>query len=97
MLLPDTSLESGSAFAQAICDRVRSAAFGSDDPTVSITVSIGLAGAPDGATLEELLLAADRRLYLAKDGGRDQVIASDRPTPRVDAWRRDQPRMLVPV
>jgi diguanylate cyclase (GGDEF)-like protein len=40
----------------------------------AITVSIGLAAAPqDGATAEQLIEIADRRLYDAKRSGRDRV------------------------
>ncbi len=40
-----------------------------------VTVSIGAVGLPDvGHTAEELMLAADRALYAAKDAGRNQVV-----------------------
>jgi diguanylate cyclase (GGDEF)-like protein len=43
-----------------------------------ITVSIGVAGAESGATVEEILAAADAALYLAKDEGRNRIVyASD--------------------
>ena len=79
LLMRDAPAELGLARARALCETVRGAAFGFAGPGPSITVSIGLATAADGTTLEELLLAADRRLYLAKASGRDRVVASDRP------------------
>jgi len=43
-----------------------------------VTISAGVATSPDhGATPDELLLAADRALYEAKEGGRDQVALAD--------------------
>jgi len=42
-------------------------------------VSIGVATArgQSGDTFERLLAAADRTLYLAKDGGRDRVVVAE--------------------
>lgn len=49
-------------------------------PTRCLTLSAGVASLPDdGDTAEDLLEAADRRLYAAKDAGRDRVVAADRP------------------
>jgi two-component system cell cycle response regulator len=42
---------------------------------VSVTVSIGVASWPeDGTTAQEILACADRRLYKAKQEGRDRVV-----------------------
>jgi len=42
-----------------------------------VTVSLGVASSPqDGKSAEELLLAADKYLYSAKDGGRNRVCGS---------------------
>ncbi len=46
---------------------------------VSLTVSIGVASWPeDGMTAAEILACADRRLYQAKESGRDQVVGPPR-------------------
>lgn len=51
---------------------------GKDGTTFGVSFSAGLAGAPeDGATIEALLAAADRRLYEAKDAGRDRVVGGE--------------------
>jgi diguanylate cyclase (GGDEF)-like protein len=78
LLLRATSPTAAHGHALRLCEAVRGTRFGPDVPDLAVTVSIGLAGAPDGTTLEELLLAADRRLYLAKAAGRDRVVWTDR-------------------
>lgn len=43
-----------------------------------VTISAGVATYPDDAqTLDELIASADRRLFAAKDRGRDQVVCDD--------------------
>ncbi len=45
---------------------------------VSVTASLGIAGYPHhGKSIQELLSAADRALYCAKAGGRDQIKTFD--------------------
>jgi PleD family two-component response regulator len=45
---------------------------------ISITASIGVADSTGIGELTELLAAADRALYRAKDAGRDRVVAARR-------------------
>lgn len=46
-------------------------------PTVPVTVSVGVATAPDdGATIDLLFDAADKRLYKAKRTGRNRVVGA---------------------
>jgi diguanylate cyclase (GGDEF)-like protein len=80
LILPAT----GQDGARAVADRIRAAlhdvgAEGSDwhrDDVVA-SGSLGLATYPDdGGTAEEMLLAADRALFVAKRGGRDRIATA---------------------
>ncbi|GII24689.1 GGDEF domain-containing protein [Planosporangium mesophilum] len=44
-----------------------------DNPAPTITVSVGVAAAPGGTALEDLVERADKALYDAKNSGRNQV------------------------
>jgi len=58
---------------------------------VSVTISIGVASFPeDGLTAAEVLACADRRLYEAKEGGRDRVVGPPRATARPVEQREEE-------
>jgi diguanylate cyclase len=64
-----------------VAERIRGAieahTFVLDDVSIGITISIGVATAPgDGTSLKELVGAADRALYRAKESGRNRVCAA---------------------
>ena len=71
LLLPGT----GSTEAAGVAERVRRRLKALEDP-VTVTVSLGVAGAPGGAPLEALLRDADQALYAAKRAGRDRVAVA---------------------
>jgi diguanylate cyclase (GGDEF)-like protein len=49
----------------------------------AVTLSLGVAVLPqDGMTARELLASADRHLYIAKQAGRDRVVAGAHPVKR---------------
>lgn len=53
-------------------------ALAEDERDPRLTVSVGIATFPeDGTTLDDLVTAADRRLYAAKRAGRNRVVATD--------------------
>ncbi|MBZ0106381.1 MAG: GGDEF domain-containing protein [Sulfuricella denitrificans] len=74
-LLPHCSPQDAIDAAQAILQTVRKAAFGAL-PAGKVTCSIGVSWWTVGhpVTGEELLKCADKRLYEAKQGGRDRVV-----------------------
>jgi diguanylate cyclase (GGDEF)-like protein len=79
-LLPETSLEGAEAKAQMLERSVRELRIPHEDSEVAegiITISVGVAVSmpASGAECAELILCADRSLYMAKDAGRGQVKA----------------------
>ena len=83
VMLPGAS----EAVAQQIAERLRAtleqAAIEYAGATLKVTASVGLAVWPDnGAQADELLAAADRALYAAKAGGRNQVVCAPRTVAR---------------
>ncbi len=80
VICPGADLASGMEIAERLRTSVRENViqFGTFDRAV--TVSLGVAQCLDEhADMDALLKAADRRLYLAKEGGRDRVVAHEPP------------------
>ena len=77
IVMPDTDL----AGAAEVCDRIRRSVEDVDwtdlAPGLHVTMSFGVAAAPSDTTMtvEALLDAADSRLHLAKNRGRNMVVA----------------------
>lgn len=77
VVFPDSRLEAVSARVNAMRSALAAASFQNAGDTQSLTFSAGLAQWPeDGATLDAVLEAADRRLYAAKSAGRNRVSAA---------------------
>jgi diguanylate cyclase (GGDEF)-like protein len=73
--LPATDKVGARRLAEAVCAAVTGRNFSKDGVTVSPTLSIGVSAQPDdGDTYEQLFQAADRALYRAKAGGKNQVV-----------------------
>lgn len=79
LILPHTA----PADAQQVVDRIRTtlqAKVWPRHPERTITVSIGVAGAPAGCgpvTTEQWIAMGDKALYAAKHGGRNRVVVAD--------------------
>lgn len=75
IILPNTGKNIAHSTAEKICERVSSNKFKlQGDKEVSVTISLGVSTYPqDGQTPSELIESADKRLYNAKNNGRNQV------------------------
>lgn len=75
IILPNTGKNVAHSTAEKICERVSSNKFKlQGDKEVSVTISLGVSTYPqDGQTPSELIESADKRLYNAKNNGRNQV------------------------
>jgi two-component system cell cycle response regulator len=77
-ILPETSAEGATTFAERLRERIAAHDFdlGTGQPA-HLTVSIGIASFPSVrvASTEDLFARADEALYRAKSGGRNQVCA----------------------
>lgn len=73
VILPHTSLQEGTAWANRFCANLESSTLLHRNLELPITVSIGVAQWLASMTVEQLLESADRALYDAKDSGRAVV------------------------
>jgi diguanylate cyclase (GGDEF)-like protein/PAS domain S-box-containing protein len=76
VLLRDVSPDEAQAVAERMCAVVRGT-FDVDGHHLTTTISVGIAAAAPGSSIETLLRDADVALYRAKDQGRNQVAWFD--------------------
>lgn len=75
VLLPGTDADGAGNIAERLRKAVMDAAFEADGRSLSVTISIGIATAPDDAQhAQELIEKADRALYQAKHSGRNRSV-----------------------
>ena len=88
-LLSETDEEGARTTGEKIREAIRSEPFGALDETPApVTVSIGVSSYPrHGPTFNDLVEAADRALYRAKQAGRDRVEVADPPSPPLQVAR----------
>jgi len=78
LLLPDTPKQAAIRIAEALRTKVEQERFPGRErqPLGRVTISVGVASYPDdGQDAKAVLACADQRLYHAKHGGRNKVIA----------------------
>lgn len=76
VVLPQTGHEQGLMAAERLRQKISAGITRPDG--MPMTISLGVATAPeDGSDLNALLTWADKRLYLAKNAGRDRVIGRE--------------------
>lgn len=78
VLYKDASLEAARSIAENIRTTIEQRRFQQDGAEFGVTISQGLAEWPrHGTTAEELIAAADRALYAAKQQGRNRIVTAD--------------------
>lgn len=75
LLMPETLLPAAMDSVQAVGRAVREHDWAGHAPGLSVTLSAGVCQHDNGPNLTSTLELADRALYRAKHGGRDQVMA----------------------
>lgn len=75
IILPNTTKDEAFATAQKICNRVAEKTFKlTENNETHVTISLGVSTFPfDGDTAPKIIEAADKKLYNAKNNGRNQV------------------------
>ncbi|MGH2747645.1 MAG: diguanylate cyclase [Actinomycetota bacterium] len=81
-LLSETDVHGAMTTAEKVVDAIRMEPFdGAGEVPINLTVSIGVASFPDhGDSYRNLVEAADRAMYRAKQEGRDRVSVADKPS-----------------
>ncbi|MCC7369730.1 MAG: GGDEF domain-containing protein [Chloroflexi bacterium] len=77
VILPQTRLNQSERLAQRFLEGIRSIAVSHGETSFGLTASIGLAELKRGEEADSWLERADKALYLAKSGGRDQMVIAE--------------------
>ena len=80
VMMPETDLDDASAFAEKIRSLVQATSIETQAGPIPVTVSIGVSTIPHTKihSAKELIVSADKALYRAKKGGRNQVQSEKR-------------------
>jgi diguanylate cyclase (GGDEF)-like protein len=86
ILLPGVSLETAAAVAERIREKIATTEVEVDGNSISMSASFGVAcyPAPGIEDLNDLLKAADKALYVAKESGRNRVVMAEQADPETD-------------
>lgn len=77
VVLPETDLAGAIAFCERVRATVAAQPFSIDDREIRVTLSAGLAGVEPDFDCDRFLAVADRRLYRAKNAGRNRLVYDD--------------------
>ncbi|MGC8837353.1 MAG: diguanylate cyclase [Anaerolineae bacterium] len=75
IILPETDIQGAITVAERIRRAVETYPFASEEGTIRVTVSVGVASHPPVADRNALVRAADEALYTAKRQGKNRVVA----------------------
>jgi diguanylate cyclase (GGDEF)-like protein len=76
IILPETTLEGAKALAEGLREKVEASRFVFQNEQISVTISIGVSALLEqDRTSVDLIKNADGKLYEAKRGGRNKVVA----------------------
>lgn len=79
VIMPETDIESATVIAERLRATVEKHPFYTGEETIHLTISIGAASFPlDAKTPSQLVHAADKALYYAKENGRNRVCRIER-------------------
>jgi len=80
VMMPETDMDDGIAFAEKIRSLLEATSIDTQAGSISVTVSIGVSTIPHPKihSAKELIVSADKALYRAKKGGRNQVQSEKR-------------------
>lgn len=105
IVLPDVELEGARAFGDRIRRRIALTTFSQEGESAAVTISAGVATLLPGMVDTDLVARADRSLYDAKSGGRNQVAAvqvseasesSEMGSPGADSPKTESPEAREP-
>ncbi|NVB41241.1 diguanylate cyclase [Pseudenhygromyxa sp. WMMC2535] len=78
VILPEIDIRGAETFAEKVRGLVEAETFAFEGRKIPVTISIGVAELDSAvANADDLIQTADRRLYAAKTGGRNRVVAKD--------------------
>jgi len=80
ILLPGAGLDGGARLAHRLRRALAAREMGSKGTSLRVSASFGVACYPGSRTVEELLVDADRCLYLAKEQGKNRVVTTRDPS-----------------
>ena len=76
IVLPDTDLKQAEPLGERLRFAIANYHWATIEPELTITLSIGISDNRTALSIQELMIAADQKLYQAKNNGRNRVMVS---------------------